>query len=91
MTGAAKPVDGRAAAGEETLSASQTAGQMSEPLSDKSRTARQAARMLVEIEAISFNAEKPFIFTSGWASPVYTDMRKPPVTFSKTQFRSAVA
>ena len=23
-----------------------------------------------------FNAEKPFIFTSGWASPVYTDMRK---------------
>ena len=23
-----------------------------------------------------FNPEKPFIFTSGWASPVYTDMRK---------------
>jgi orotate phosphoribosyltransferase len=43
---------------------------------EKQRIARQAARMLLEIEAISFNAEKPFIFTSGWASPVYTDMRK---------------
>ena len=32
--------------------------------------------MLIEVEAILFNAEKPFIFTSGWASPVYTDMRK---------------
>ncbi len=32
--------------------------------------------MLLEIEAISFNAATPFIFTSGWASPVYTDMRK---------------
>jgi orotate phosphoribosyltransferase len=43
---------------------------------EKTRIARQSARMLLEIEAISFNAEKPFIFTSGWASPVYTDMRK---------------
>jgi orotate phosphoribosyltransferase len=44
--------------------------------SEKQRIARQAARMLLEIEAISFNAKEPFIFTSGWASPVYTDMRK---------------
>jgi orotate phosphoribosyltransferase len=43
---------------------------------EKHRIARQAARMLLEIEAISFNAATPFIFTSGWASPVYTDMRK---------------
>ncbi len=43
---------------------------------EKQRIARQAARMLLEIEAISFNAREPFIFTSGWASPVYTDMRK---------------
>lgn len=49
---------------------------MSETSPEKQRIARQAARMLLEIEAISFNAEKPFIFTSGWASPVYTDMRK---------------
>lgn len=32
--------------------------------------------MLIEVEAILFNAQTPFIFTSGWASPVYTDMRK---------------
>ncbi len=43
---------------------------------DKRAIARQAARMLLEIKAIHFNAEKPFIFTSGWASPVYTDCRK---------------
>ncbi|MEN3929485.1 orotate phosphoribosyltransferase [Microvirga sp. W0021] len=43
---------------------------------DKGAVARQTARMLLEIEAIHFNAEKPFIFTSGWASPVYTDCRK---------------
>jgi orotate phosphoribosyltransferase len=49
---------------------------MSDISPEKHRIARQSARMLLEIEAISFNAEKPFIFTSGWASPVYTDMRK---------------
>jgi orotate phosphoribosyltransferase len=43
---------------------------------EKHRIARQTAHMLLEIEAISFNAATPFIFTSGWASPVYTDMRK---------------
>jgi len=43
---------------------------------EKHRIARHTARMLLEIEAISFNATTPFIFTSGWASPVYTDMRK---------------
>jgi orotate phosphoribosyltransferase len=43
---------------------------------DKGAVARQTARMLLEIQAIHFNAEKPFIFTSGWASPVYTDCRK---------------
>jgi len=32
--------------------------------------------MLLEVQAILFNVETPFIFTSGWASPVYTDMRK---------------
>src|SRR5690242_9596876 len=32
--------------------------------------------MMLEIKALHFNAEKPFIFTSGWASPVYVDCRK---------------
>jgi orotate phosphoribosyltransferase len=49
---------------------------MSDVSPEKHRIARKAARMLLEIEAISFNAATPFIFTSGWASPVYTDMRK---------------
>jgi orotate phosphoribosyltransferase len=34
------------------------------------------ARMLIDIKAVHFNGEKPFIFTSGWASPVYIDCRK---------------
>ena len=32
--------------------------------------AEQTARMLIEVGAVLFNAEQPFIFTSGWASPV---------------------
>jgi orotate phosphoribosyltransferase len=43
---------------------------------EKQNIARQTARLLLEVKAISVNTEKPFIFTSGWASPVYTDMRK---------------
>ncbi len=43
---------------------------------EKQNMARQTARLLLEVAAISVNTEKPFIFTSGWASPVYTDMRK---------------
>lgn len=34
------------------------------------------AKILLEIDAVHFNADKPFIFTSGWASPVYIDCRK---------------
>ena len=49
---------------------------MSQASPEKQRIARQAARLLLEVSAISVNTEKPFIFTSGWASPVYTDMRK---------------
>ncbi|WP_216797303.1 orotate phosphoribosyltransferase [Candidatus Vallotia tarda] len=35
------------------------------------------AKILLEIQAIHFNAKKPYILTSGWASPVYVDCRKP--------------
>jgi orotate phosphoribosyltransferase len=38
--------------------------------------AQRAARILLEIKAVLFNADKPFVFTSGWASPVYIDCRK---------------
>lgn len=41
-----------------------------------SETAARTARILFEIKAVLFNAEKPFIFTSGSASPVYIDCRK---------------
>ena len=45
------------------------------------------AKMLIEIKAVHFNGEKPFIFTSGWASPVYIDCRK---IISYPRARSAV-
>ena len=51
-------------------------GTFSATTPDKKAIARQAARMMLEIKAIHFNAEKPYIFTSGWASPVYVDCRK---------------
>lgn len=34
------------------------------------------ARILLEIEAISFRAKEPYTLTSGWKSPVYVDCRK---------------
>jgi len=43
---------------------------------DKDTIATLTARMLIEVEAVRFMADKPFIFTSGWASPVYTDCRR---------------
>ena len=43
---------------------------------DRAFIARTTARMLLEVKAVLFSAEKPFIFTSGWASPVYIDCRK---------------
>jgi orotate phosphoribosyltransferase len=38
--------------------------------------ARRAARILLEVGAVGCMTDKPFIFTSGWASPVYTDCRR---------------
>jgi orotate phosphoribosyltransferase len=43
---------------------------------DKMSIAELTAKMLIEVEAVRFMADKPFIFTSGWASPVYTDCRR---------------
>ena len=43
---------------------------------DTRATAELTARMLLEVEAVRFMEDKPFIFTSGWASPVYTDCRR---------------
>jgi len=43
---------------------------------DKKTIAELTAKMFIEVEAVRFNTEKPFIFTSGWASPVYLDCRR---------------
>jgi orotate phosphoribosyltransferase len=43
---------------------------------DKKTIAELAARMLLEINAVQFYSDKPFTFTSGLASPVYTDCRR---------------
>jgi orotate phosphoribosyltransferase len=44
--------------------------------SDKGTIAELTAKMLLEVEAVRFMEGQPFIFTSGWASPVYTDCRR---------------
>jgi len=43
---------------------------------NKEVIAELTAKMLIEVEAVRFMTDKPFIFTSGWASPVYTDCRR---------------
>jgi orotate phosphoribosyltransferase len=36
----------------------------------------EAAKMLLDIKAVNFRPDEPYILTSGWASPVYIDCRK---------------
>jgi orotate phosphoribosyltransferase len=43
---------------------------------DKSLIAEMTAKMLLEIKAVHFRADQPYMFTSGLASPVYIDCRK---------------
>ena len=42
---------------------------------DRKTIAELTARMYLDTGAVRFMADKPFIFTSGWASPVYNDTR----------------
>ncbi len=42
---------------------------------DKKSIAEQTARMYLDTGAVRFMEDKPFIFTSGWASPVYNNSR----------------
>ena len=37
---------------------------------DRAFVAETTAKMLLEVKAVLFWEDKPFIFTSGWASPV---------------------
>jgi orotate phosphoribosyltransferase len=43
---------------------------------DRAVIAELTACMLLEVEAVRFRVDEPFITTSGWATPVYTDCRK---------------
>jgi orotate phosphoribosyltransferase len=43
---------------------------------DRPFIAEMTAKMMLEVKAVHFSEGKPFIFTSGWASPVYIDCRK---------------
>ncbi|MEP3279228.1 MAG: orotate phosphoribosyltransferase [Stappiaceae bacterium] len=43
---------------------------------DRELIAELTAKMLLEIDAVHFRTDKPFMFTSGLASPVYIDCRK---------------
>jgi orotate phosphoribosyltransferase len=42
---------------------------------DAKTIAELTARMYLDTGAVRFMSDKPFIFTSGWASPVYNDSR----------------
>jgi orotate phosphoribosyltransferase len=42
---------------------------------DSKTIAELTAQMYLECGAVRFMTDKPFIFTSGWASPVYNDTR----------------
>ncbi|MDX2305050.1 MAG: orotate phosphoribosyltransferase [Microscillaceae bacterium] len=44
-------------------------------MTDHSQTAEQIAKMLLEINAVQFSFEKPFVWSSGWNSPIYCDSR----------------
>ncbi|MEM8842984.1 MAG: orotate phosphoribosyltransferase [Pseudomonadota bacterium] len=43
---------------------------------DRALMAEQMAKMLLEIQAVHFRADEPYMLTSGMASPVYIDCRK---------------
>ena len=44
-------------------------------ITDKKTIAEQTAKMYLDAGAVRFMEDKPFIFTSGWASPVYNNSR----------------
>ncbi|MGF1636464.1 MAG: orotate phosphoribosyltransferase [Cyclobacteriaceae bacterium] len=50
-------------------------------------TAKKVASMLLEIGAIKLNPAKPFIWASGWQSPIYCDNR---LSLSYPQVRSGI-
>ncbi len=54
---------------------------------DQHRAALETARHLLDIKAVNFRPQEPYILTAGWASPVYIDCRW---VISFPQARSAI-
>lgn len=50
-------------------------------------TAKKTAELLLQIKAIKLSPENPFIWASGWKSPIYCDNR---VTLSHVQIRTYI-
>jgi len=50
-------------------------------------TAGKVAAMLLQIQAIKLNTDKPFTWASGWKSPIYCDNR---LSLSYPEIRSAI-
>ncbi len=48
----------------------------SSPSAKADSTGLETARILLDIKAVNFRPQKPYMLTSGWASPVYIDCRK---------------
>ncbi|MBI1205869.1 MAG: orotate phosphoribosyltransferase [Azospirillum sp.] len=53
-----------------------TTAESSQAVFDPRSIAALTAALLLEVKAVHFNAETPYIFTSGRASPVYVDIRR---------------
>jgi len=50
-------------------------------------TAKQVAKSLLQIKAIILNPNQPFVWASGWHSPIYCDNR---ITLSHTEIRTFI-
>ena len=59
----------------ETSPAMTPESKMTAAFPDKKKIAEETARIYLDTGAVRFMTDKPFIFTSGWASPVYNDSR----------------
>ena len=46
------------------------------PTPEAAAIGKETANILLDIKAVNFRPEEPYILTSGWASPVYIDCRK---------------
>ena len=44
-------------------------------MTTRTEAARETAKFLLDIKAVNFRPQEPYMFTSGWASPVYIDCR----------------